>query len=64
MIVKYFKKYEFNWEKMATHFRRRTPIMLKNRYYAHIRKKELTDSLFGQILSIEKDGENTVDALY
>ena len=46
MIVKYFKLYEYDWEKMATHFSRRTPIMLKNRYYAHIRKRELTDELY------------------
>lgn len=63
LITKYYKKYEFDWEKMASHFRRRTPIMLKNRFYAYIRKKDLVDELYQEVVSIEKKGK-TIDSIY
>mmetsp|Transcript_99174 Transcript_99174/g.137764 ORF Transcript_99174/g.137764 Transcript_99174/m.137764 type:complete len:112 (-) Transcript_99174:671-1006(-) len=57
MIVKYFDKYEFDWERMAVHFPRRSPIMLKNRYYAHIRKKDLIDELRAGLAEAERTGD-------
>jgi len=42
MIAKYFNIYGCDWTQIATHFTDRTAMMLKNRYYSHIRKKEFT----------------------
>lgn len=43
MIVKYYKKFDLDWEKIAESFTNRNSIMLKNRFYSHIRKKNLID---------------------
>lgn len=43
---------------MAVHFSRRTPIMLKNRYYAHIRKRDLYDSLKNKLEELEREGKS------
>ena len=56
LIVKYFMKFEYDWEKMADYFPRRTPIMLKNRYYAHIRKRDLLDQLRAKVIEEEEKG--------
>lgn len=55
MIAKYFEKYGSNWAQMATHFNNRTAIMLKNRYYSFIRKRELLDGLLQKVTDYEKD---------
>lgn len=60
MIAKYFDKYGSNWTQMATHFQDRTAIMLKNRYYSYIRKRELLEPLLNEVKDIEK-GEVEVD---
>jgi len=62
MISKYFEKYGSNWAQMATHFNDRTAIMLKNRYYSFIRKKDLLDMLLQEVREIEKTGQD-VDKL-
>lgn len=62
MISKYFERYGSNWAQMATHFCDRTAIMLKNRYYSFIRKKDLLDSLLQEVREIEKTGQE-VDKL-
>jgi len=55
MIAKYFEKYGSNWGQMAGHFKDRTAIMLKNRYYSFIRKRDLLSSLLEEVKDIEKD---------
>ena len=55
MIAKYFEKYGSNWAQMATHFKDRTAIMLKNRYYSFIRKRDLLNNLVLEVKDIEKD---------
>jgi len=45
LIAKYVKEYSLDWEKIAIHFPSRNPVMLKNRYYSHIRKHRLIDQL-------------------
>lgn len=61
MIAKYFDKYGSNWAQMATHFNNRTAIMLKNRYYSFIRKRELLDGLLAKVADIEKDNGRVDD---
>lgn len=39
IIAKYFKIHGYDWGKIASYFKDRDSIMIKNRYYAHIRKK-------------------------
>lgn len=55
MIAKYFEKYGSNWAQMAVHFKDRTAIMLKNRYYSFIRKRNMLDALLVEAKEIEKD---------
>lgn len=62
MIAKYFEKYGSNWAQMAGHFQDRSAIMLKNRYYSFIRKRELLDGLLQEVREIEKNGQD-VDTL-
>lgn len=62
MIAKYFDKYGSNWAQMATHFHDRTAIMLKNRYYSYIRKREILEPLLNEVKELEK-GEVEVDNL-
>lgn len=56
MIAKYFDKYGTNWEKVCEHFEDHTPTMLKNRFYATLRKKDLITPLLSEVVSIEKNG--------
>ena len=55
MIAKYFEKYGSNWAQMAAHFNDRTGIMLKNRYYSFIRKRDLLGGLLKEVREIEDD---------
>jgi len=55
MIAKYFEKYGSNWAQMSIHFENRTAIMLKNRYYSFIRKRDLLPILLTEIRDIEKE---------
>ena len=57
MIVKYFESYGLDWTRMATHFSDRSPVMLKNRYYSFIRKKELYDKMLEEVREYEKEGK-------
>lgn len=56
MIAKYFEKYGSNWGQMAAHFNGRNGIMLKNRYYSFIRKRDLLEALLQEVREIENDG--------
>jgi len=48
LIAKYFKKYGNDWNRIGVHFSSRTPTMLKNRYYSHIRKRKLLNELLSE----------------
>lgn len=54
MLAKYFEQYGPNWAQIATHFQNRTSIMLKNRYYAFIKKKDMMDFLIGKVRKLEE----------
>jgi len=45
LIAKYYKIYGLQWKKIAEHLKSRTAIMVKNRFYAYIRKNNLLESL-------------------
>jgi len=67
MIAKYFEKYGSNWGQMAVHFNGRNGIMLKNRYYSFIRKRDLLEVLLQEVREIESnncevDNLNTPEA--
>lgn len=49
MIAKYFEVYGCDWTQISTHFTDRTAMMLKNRYYSHIRKKNLLASMLEEV---------------
>jgi len=53
-IAKYYKIYGTEWDKIAEHFKGRSSMMLKNRFYSYIRKKNLIDKL----LEIPEDAED------
>ncbi len=53
MIAKYFDKFGSNWSKMTEFFPDRTAIMLKNRYYSFIRKKDVLDLLLSKVMNLE-----------
>ncbi len=62
MIAKYFDKYGSNWSQMAVYFPDRTAIMLKNRYYSFIRKRDVLELLLNKAREIEANG-GSVDNL-
>jgi len=55
MIAKFFDLYGCDWAQVATHFTDRTAIMLKNRYYSHIRKRNLLDSMLAEVRGTTKE---------
>jgi len=67
MIAKYFEVYGCDWAQMATHFTDRTAMMLKNRYYSHIRKRNLLSSMLmevkdnNEVGAVSNDGEDQED---
>lgn len=61
MIAKYFEVYGSNWSQMSTHFKNRTPVMLKNRYYSFIKKKGLMDFLIQKVKQLEKNDRRVDD---
>lgn len=58
LIAKYFNIYGCDWTQIATHFEDRTGIMLKNRYYSHIRKKNLLNSMLDEL---KENGEECLE---
>jgi len=44
-IAKLYESYGTDWTAISAAFVDRTPVMIKNRYYSHIRRKGLLDSL-------------------
>jgi len=39
-LSNYYEIYGSDWVKIASHFANRTPQMIKNRFYSHIRKMQ------------------------
>ncbi len=62
MIAKYFDKYGSNWSEMAQFFQDRSAVMLKNRYYSFIRKRDVMDILLNKAKEIESNGVS-IDSL-
>jgi hypothetical protein len=58
LIAKYFDEYGVDWDKMVSHFPNRTAIMLKNRFYSHIRKHNMLESLLEESGQCEDDCQN------
>jgi len=62
MIAKYFEVYGCDWTQISTHFTDRTAMMLKNRYYSHIRKKNLLASMLEEVKGDEPcEAQNTIE---
>jgi Myb-like DNA-binding domain. len=53
ILAKYYRMYGSKWDKICEHFRKRDPIMIKNRYYSHLRKKNLLHSLLRIVDQLE-----------
>jgi len=62
MLAKYFNQYGPNWNQIASHFKKRTGIMLKNRYYSYIKKKNLLPALLEESSTFEREGKSLEDA--
>ena len=52
LLVHLINEYGLNWHKISLSFKFRDHSMLKNRYYQHIRKKNLFDSLLNEAQEI------------
>ena len=61
ILAKYYRMYGTNWEKINEHFTKRDHIMLKNRFYAHIRKKNLLNSLLYLVDQLELKHNALID---
>jgi len=61
LITKYFSKYGTDWDRMANHFNDRSGTMLKNRYYAHIKKKCIYQPLLLEVKQFENTGIRVED---
>lgn len=57
MLAKYFNIYGSDWNKIASFFKNRTGVMLKNRYYSHIRKRDLLSTLLKELGEEEREKE-------
>ena len=55
-IVKFHQEYGLDWDRISTHFDNRSSIMIKNRYYSHIKKKGLYEALAQKLDELEKAG--------
>jgi len=55
LIAKYYNIYRFDWKKIASHLPKRNHIMVKNRFYSHIRKHSLLESLLEEVASQESN---------
>jgi Myb-like DNA-binding domain. len=63
LIAKYYNIYGLQWKKIAEHLKARTHIMVKNRFYSHIKRNNLLESLLQEInqAQIERDGSTPQD---
>jgi len=63
LLSKYYNIYGTDWDKIASHFQRRTPVMLKNRYYSYIRKKRLLNYYLEKLAKIEETHKSQIEDL-
>lgn len=63
LIAKYYRQYETDWSKIAQHVPARTNIMIKNRYYAHIRKNNYLYDLQTKVEQIEEQFGTQIENL-
>ena len=69
IIAKHFNLIGTNWKKIATFLKNRTGVMVKNRYYSFLRKKNYLSDFLAKVKEIEKErpieecDENAVEAL-
>lgn len=61
-IVKYFQLYGLDWDTISQHFENRSSIMIKNRFYSHIKKKNLLNKMIKKVDDFKKRGVD-IDAL-
>jgi len=54
MIVKYLEKYGLDWTSVASHFEGKTPMMIKNRFYSFIKKRDLYDKYLQEVQRLEE----------
>jgi len=59
MIAKYFEIYGCDWAQISTFFTDRTAMMLKNRYYSHIRKRNLLSSMLDEVKEESTETQST-----
>jgi len=64
LIAKLFEKHNTQWTLIAAEFTDRTPVMIKNRYYSHIRRKGLLQNLTCEAKdsNSQTDGKMATDA--
>mgnify|MGYP002622537062 CR=1 FL=1 len=60
LIAKYYSIYGFQWNKIAMFVKSRTSVMIKNRFYSHIKKYNLLDSLIEEANQKNLEGEEVI----
>ena len=58
LIAKYFETYGCDWTAIASHFADRTAMMLKNRYYSFIRKRNLLQDMLEEVKETNEEAES------
>jgi len=61
VITKYFNSFGTDWKRIATFLKDRTGVMVKNRYYSFIRKKDQLKVLTDEVKSVEQTKNMKVD---
>jgi len=64
LLAKFYNIHGTDWDKIASHFERRTPVMLKNRYYSYIRKKRLLNFYLEKLAKIEEAHKSQIEDLH
>mmetsp|Transcript_20749 Transcript_20749/g.18172 ORF Transcript_20749/g.18172 Transcript_20749/m.18172 type:complete len:102 (-) Transcript_20749:445-750(-) len=62
-LAKYVKVYGNDWAKISLHFINRDAMMLKNRYYAHVRKDEKFVALLKEVETLEAKYNCSLDKM-
>jgi len=63
LIAKFFNKIGTNWERMSKLFQNRGPMMLKNRYYAFVRKGDAFKRLLQEVEAKETQFAKPIEAM-
>ncbi len=54
MIVKFYNLYGIDWVKIASHLTDKSPVMIKNRFYSFIKKKDLIEEYTNEMDCLEE----------